>query len=75
MRLAGPVLVVLLLLLALAPAASAHDEAEPNHRDTPADLAAADINRSLAVAHLARTLAPDLPQYLPTTWCGTKRPD
>jgi hypothetical protein len=73
MRLARPILVVLLLLLALAPAASAHDEAEPNHRDTPADLAAADISRSLAVAHLARTLAPDLPQYLPTTSCGTKR--
>ena len=73
MRLARPILVVLLLLLALAPAASAHGEAEPNHRDTPADLAAADIGRSLAVAHLARTLAPDLPQYLPTTWCGTKR--
>jgi hypothetical protein len=74
MRLARPVLVVLLLLLALAPAASAHDEADPNHRDTPADLAAADINRTLAVAHLARTLSPDLPQYLPTTWCGNADP-
>jgi hypothetical protein len=73
MRLARAVLVVLLLLLALAPAASAHDEADPDHRDTPADLAAADINRTLAVAHLARTVAPDLPQYLPTTWCGTQR--
>ena len=72
MRLAGPILVVLLLLLALAPAASAHDEAEPNHRDTPADLAGADINRALAVAALASTVAPDLPQFLPTTWCGSR---
>ena len=63
-------LVALLLLLALAPAASAHDESDPNHRDTPADLAAADIDHTLALAHLSRTVAPDLPQYLPTTWCG-----
>ncbi|MGZ8632345.1 MAG: hypothetical protein ACXWZZ_00640 [Solirubrobacteraceae bacterium] len=74
MRLARSVLVVLSLLLALAPAASAHDEADPSHRDTPADLAAADINRTLAGAHLARTLSPDLPQYLPTTWCGNADP-
>jgi hypothetical protein len=73
MRLARPLVIALLLMLALAPAAGAHDEGEPNHRDTPADLAAADINRTLAVAHLARTVAPDLPQYLPTTWCGTPR--
>jgi hypothetical protein len=73
MRRARPILAALLLLLALAPAASAHDESEPSHRDTPADLAAADINRTLALAHLGRTVAPDLPQYLPTTWCGTKR--
>jgi hypothetical protein len=71
MRLARPILAALLMLLALAPAASAHDEDAPNHRDTPADLAAADINRTLALAHLTRTVAPDLPQYLPTTWCGT----
>jgi len=72
MRFARSAAVALLLLLALAPSAGAHDEAEPNHRDTPTDLAAADINRTLAVAHLARTLAPDLPEYLPTTWCGTE---
>jgi hypothetical protein len=71
MRRARPVVIALLLLLALAPAASAHDEGDVDHRDTPADLAAADINRTLAVAHLARTVAPDLPQYLPTVWCGT----
>ena len=73
MRFVRPLVLALLLLLALAPAAGAHDEDAPNHRDTPADLAAADINRTLAVAHLARTVAPDLPQYLPTTWCGTER--
>ena len=73
MRLARPAAVALLLLLALAPAAGAHDGTEPNHRDRPSDLAAADINHTLAVAHLARTVAPDLPQYLPTTWCGTER--
>ena len=44
----------LLLLLALAPAASAHDESDPNHRDTPADLAGADIDHTLALAHLSR---------------------
>ena len=70
MRRARPTLAALLLLLALAPAASAHDESDPNHRDTPADLAAADIDHTLALAHLSRTVAPDLPQYLPTTWCG-----
>ena len=73
MRRARPVLVALLLLLALAPVASAHDEADPNHRDTPADLAAADINHSLAMARLSGAVAPDLPQYLPTAWCGTER--
>jgi hypothetical protein len=72
MRLARPVLAVLLLLLALAPAATAHDEADPNHRDTPADLAGADITRTLALAHLTSTAAPNLAQYAPTTWCGTR---
>jgi hypothetical protein len=73
MRLARPVLVVLLLLLALAPAASAHDEAEPDHRDTPADLAGADITRTLALAQLAGATAPALTQYLPTDeWCGPR---
>ena len=72
MRVARSFVLALFLALALAPAASAHGhDDEPNHRDTPADLAAADINRTLAVAHLARTVAPDLPQYLPTEWCGT----
>jgi hypothetical protein len=72
MRLARPLLVVL-LALALAPAASAHDDAEPNHRDTPADLAGANITRTLAVAHLTGTTAPDLPRWLPTDqWCGTR---
>ena len=59
MRRARPTLAALLLLLALAPAASAHDESDPNHRDTPADLAAADIDHTLALAHLGRTVAPD----------------
>jgi hypothetical protein len=72
MRLGGP-FVVVLLLLALAPVASAHDEAEPNHSDTGAQLAGADINRALAVAGMAATVAPDLPQFLPTTWCGSER--
>jgi len=72
MRLARPLLVVL-LLLALAPAASAHDEAEPNHRDTPAELAGADITRTLAFAHLTGTTAADLPRWLPTDqWCGPR---
>ena len=75
MRRARPTLAALLLLLALAPAASAHDESDPNHRDTPADLAAADIDHTLALAHLSRTVAPDLPQYLPTTWCGAANRD
>ena len=74
MRLARPAAVALLLLLAVAPAAGAHDGTEPNHRDRPSDLAAADINHTLAVAHLTRTLSPDLPQYLPTDWCGAGNP-
>jgi hypothetical protein len=72
MRFARPVLVALLLTLTFAPAARAHGDDEPNHRDTPAELAAADIGRTLAVAHLASTTAPDLPEFLPTTWCGTE---
>jgi hypothetical protein len=72
MRLARPTLVVL-LLLALAPAASAHGDAEPDHSDAGAQLAGADINRALAVAGMAGTAAPDLPQFLPTTSCGTER--
>jgi hypothetical protein len=75
MHRARPILAALLLLLALAPAASAHDESDPSHRDTPADLAAADIDHTLALARLGRTVAPDLPQYLPTTWCGAANRD
>jgi hypothetical protein len=71
MRFARPVLLALLVTLTLAPAASAHGDDEPNHRDTPAELAAANIGRTLAIAHLASTTAPDLPEFLPTTWCGT----
>jgi hypothetical protein len=73
MRHARPLVIVILLLLALAPAASAHADAEPDHRDTGVQLAGADINRALAVAGMARTVAPDLPQFLPTAWCGSER--
>ena len=66
MRFARPALLALVLALALAPAANAHGDDEPNHRDTPAELAAANIGRTLAIAHLAGTTAPDLPEFLPT---------
>jgi hypothetical protein len=73
MRLARPLVIALLLMLAVAPAAGAHDEGEPNHIDTPADLKGADITRTLAVAHLTSTAAPALAQYLPTDkWCGQR---
>jgi hypothetical protein len=74
MRLARPLVIALLLALALAPAATAHDVGEVDHTDTPADLAGADINRTLAVAAMAGTarVSADLPQFLPTTWCGTR---
>ena len=72
MRLVRSVPVALLAALVLASGASAHDEAEPNHRDTPADLRDANIQRTLALAQLATTTAPDLPQYMPGTWCGTR---
>jgi hypothetical protein len=72
MRFARPALLALLLALALAPAASAPGGDAPDHRDTPADLAAANIGRTLAIAHLAGTTAPDLPEFLPTAWCGTE---
>src|SRR3954453_2389943 len=75
MHRARPLLAALLLLLALAPAASAHDETDPSPRDPPAALAAADIDHTLALARLGRTVAPDLPQYLPTTWCGAANRD
>ncbi len=76
MRLARPLLAALLLLLALAPAASAHDETESDHRDTPADLAARGHRphaRSRAPER-ARS-RPTCPQYLPTTWCGAANRD
>ncbi len=73
MRVARSVVLALLLTLALAPAALAHDEDAPDHRDRPADLAAADISRTLAVAHLASTTAADLPEFLPTAACGQER--
>jgi hypothetical protein len=74
MRVARPLVIALFLVLALAPAAQAHDVGEVDHRDTPADLAGADINRTLALAAVAgrARIASDLPQYLPTTWCGTR---
>jgi hypothetical protein len=72
MRRARPLLAALLLLLTLAPAASAHETGEVDHRDTPADLAGADIDRTLALAAMAGHASPDMPQFLPTTWCGTR---
>src|SRR5689334_14438407 len=74
MRQARPLLAALLLLLALtfAAEAGAHETGEVNHRDTPADLAGADIDRTLALSAMAGHAAPDLPQFLPTTWCGTR---
>src|SRR5215212_7167852 len=72
MRRARPIIAALLLLLALAPAASAHDTGEVDHRDTPADLAGADINRTLALSAIAGRVSADMPQFLPTSWCGTR---
>ena len=72
MRVARPFALALLLALALAPAASAHGDDEPDHIDRPADLRGADITRTLAVAHLTSTAEPNLAQYAPTAWCGTR---
>jgi hypothetical protein len=74
MRHARPLLAALLtlLLLTLAPGASAHETGEVDHRDTPAELAGADIDRTLALSAMAGHVSPDLPQFLPTTWCGTR---
>src|SRR4051794_25879861 len=71
---ARPLLAALLflLLLTFAAAASAHETGEVNHRDTPADLAGADIDRTLALSAMAGHASPDMPQFLPTTWCGTR---
>ena len=73
MRFARSTVLALLLVLAVVPVASAHGDDEPTHRDDPAVLAAADIDRTIAVAQLSGTTAADLPEYLPTTWCGTER--
>jgi hypothetical protein len=74
MRAVRSLLLASLLTLAVAPAAHAHgdDAGDVNHTDTGAELAAADINHTIAVAGMTQTVAPDLPQYLPTTWCGTE---
>jgi hypothetical protein len=74
MRRARPLVIAFMLALVLAPAAMAHDVGEVDHTDTPADLAGADINRTLAVAAIAggARVSADLPQFLPTTWCGTR---
>ena len=70
---------MLVLALGLAPAAGAHHEAseggEVTHRDTPAELAGADIARALTRAQLTSRTSAALPEYLPTTWCGTRRTD
>jgi hypothetical protein len=71
--------VTLLLVLGLAPMAGAHDVAgdvDPGaitHRDTPAELADANINDALITGSLTTRSTAALPQYLPTTWCGSRR--
>jgi hypothetical protein len=78
MRFAGAAVLALTLALGLAPVAGAHDEAdggEITHRDTPAELAGADITRALARGELTSRSSAALPEYLPTTWCGTRRTD
>jgi hypothetical protein len=79
MRSAGAAALALVLALALAPVAGAHHEAseggEVTHRDTPAELAGADISRALARAQLTSRSSAALPEYLPTAWCGTRRTD
>jgi hypothetical protein len=74
MRFAGATVLALALALGLAPVAGAHHhDGEINHRDTPAELAGADITRALAQGQLTSRSSAALPQYLPTTWCGTRR--
>lgn len=78
MRFAGACVLALVLAFGLAPVAGAHDEpggSEITHRDTPAELAGADVTRALARAQLTTRSAAALPEYLPTTWCGTRRTD
>jgi hypothetical protein len=73
MRFAAAAALALVLALWVAPVAGAHDEGEITHRDTPAELAGADIGRTLARAQLTSRSTAALEQYLPTTWCGTRR--
>jgi hypothetical protein len=73
MRFARAAVLALALALGAAPVAGAHDRGEITHRDTPAQLAGADITRALARGQLTARSSADLPQYLPTTWCGTRR--
>jgi hypothetical protein len=74
--------IVVLLVLALAPAARAHggethsghlDSGAVTHRDTPAELEGADITQALATGRLTSRSSAALPQYTPTTWCGSRR--
>jgi hypothetical protein len=73
MRIAGAAALALVVALGLAPVAGAHHEGDVTHRDTPAELAGADITRALATAQLTSRSSAALAQYLPTTWCGTRR--
>jgi hypothetical protein len=76
MRCAGAAILALALAFGLAPVAGAHDEpggSEITHRDTPAELAGADVTRALARAQLTTRSSAALPEYLPTTWCGVRR--
>jgi hypothetical protein len=76
MRSAGAAALALVLALTAAPAAGAHHvEGDVTHRDTPAELAGADITRALARGQLTSRTSAALPEYLPTTWCGTPRTD
>jgi hypothetical protein len=70
-----PLVLAALLLLTFAPAAGAHEGGDVDHRDTPGELADADITRAMAVARLGRVVASTLPDYLPATWCGVERTD
>lgn len=70
MRRVATLLLAVVLGLAIVPAAGA---AEITHRDTPAELADAKLSDALATARLTSRSSAALPQYLPTTWCGTRR--
>jgi hypothetical protein len=77
MRCAGAAALALVLALTVAPAAGAHDETgdpgDVTHRDTPAELAGADIMRALQRGELTSRSSATLAEYQPTTWCGTPR--